>query len=108
MDDEHYDDEEILEEEFEEEAVEEPPVEEEEEPAAAPIPVEQVPIRIKVEVGRLEITAQDLLGLKPGNLLQLGRSIEQGVDLVVGGKVVARGELIEVGDHLGVRLTDLG
>lgn len=72
-----------------------------------PISPEELPVQLTVEVGRVKMTAGELLNLSPGNLLDLHVSPEQGVDLVVNGKKVGRGELIRMGDLLGVRILNL-
>ncbi len=74
------------------------------EPAISP---EELPINLTVEVGRLRLTAQELMNLAPGNLLEVNVAPEQGVDLVVNGKKVGRGELIRLGETLGVRILSL-
>ncbi len=73
-------------------------------PAITP---EQLPVQLTVEVGRLKMTAAELMKLAPGNLLDLHVAPEQGVDLVLNGKKVGRGELIRMGDLLGVRILSL-
>lgn len=93
-------DEEIEEGTFEEEAEE--PTFEKQTPSLTDLPV-----HLTVEIGRLRMSAAALLELEPGNLLELNVSVEQGVDLVVNGKKVGRGELIRMGDLLGVRVLSL-
>ncbi|MFN0065328.1 MAG: type III secretion system cytoplasmic ring protein SctQ [Chlamydiales bacterium] len=65
---------------------------------------EKLPINLKVEVGRVRMTVQELTELSPGNLIELNVAPEQGVDLVVNGKKVGKGELIRMGESLGVRI----
>jgi flagellar motor switch protein FliN len=67
----------------------------------------ELPVHLTVEVGRIHMTASALMNLAPGNLLELNVSPEQGVDLVINGKKVGRGELIRMGDVLGVRILSL-
>jgi flagellar motor switch protein FliN/FliY len=66
-----------------------------------------LPLHLTIEVGRILMTAGALMSLAPGNLLELNVSPEQGVDLVINGKKVGRGELIRMGDVLGVRILSL-
>ena len=68
---------------------------------------EELPVHLTVEVGRFRITAAELMKLAPGNLLDLNVTPEQGVDLVVNGKKVGRGELVRMGDVLGVRILSI-
>lgn len=74
---------------------------------APSLDVESVPIQLTVEVGRLRMSVKELMALAPGNLLELSHSPEQGVDLLLNGRKVGRGELVRVGDALGVRIVSL-
>lgn len=67
-----------------------------------------IPMSVVVEVGRLQLTIQKLMELQPGNLLELNVRPENGVDLVINGKRIAKGELLLVGETLGVRVLDIG
>lgn len=78
-----------------------------EEAAPSSISTEDLPIHVTVEVGKVRMSVGSLLKLTPGNLLELNVSPEQGVDLVVNGKKIGRGELIRIGDILGVRILSL-
>lgn len=75
-------------------------------PRQSPVKAEEIPITISVEVGRLQMTVQKLTELEPGNLLELDVYPENGVDLVVNGKCIGKGELLRIGDVLGVRILD--
>jgi flagellar motor switch protein FliN len=67
-----------------------------------------IPINIQVEVGRLEMSAQKVLDLSPGNLLDLNVRPEDAVSLMVNGKCVGTGELVHMGETIGVRVISLG
>src|SRR4028118_1262625 len=49
------------------------------------------------------VTAEDIVSLKIGQVVELNRVPGEPVDLSVNGKIVARGEIVEVEGHLGVR-----
>lgn len=49
-----------------------------------------------------------LLKLKPGNVIELGVQVEKGVNLVANGQCVGKGELLQLGDVIGVKITKLG
>lgn len=68
------------------------------------IKAEDVPLDLSIEIGSLRISAQELLQIQAGNVLELPTKAEDGVDLVLNGKVVARGELLRLGEQLGVRI----
>jgi flagellar motor switch protein FliN/FliY len=74
----------------------------------ASIKPEELPIQVVIEVGRLQMSIQKLMELQPGNTLELDIHPEDGVDLVVNGRRVGKGELLKIGETLGVRVLDLG
>lgn len=91
-------------------APETPPIEVKEagHPPITPFTHEALDVEMVVEIGRMKITLDKLTQLQIGNILKLNVNPESGVDLVVNGKVVGRGELLQIGDLLGVRVLDLG
>jgi flagellar motor switch protein FliN/FliY len=72
-----------------------------------PFTIEDIPLSIVVEVGRLQMSVGKLMELQPGNLLDLNIHPENGVDLVVNGNRIAKGELLLIGECLGVRILDI-
>lgn len=74
-------------------------------------PFDQVPIEITVSVGRARPQVRDLLRLRRDAVLQLDRRLEDPVELYIGDRLIARGELQEVdgdpGGQLAVRLTEV-
>jgi flagellar motor switch protein FliM len=66
-----------------------------------------IPLQISVELGRVPITADQVVSMRVGQIVELGRTPGEPVDLSVNGKVIARGELVEVEGHLGVRILSL-
>lgn len=70
-------------------------------------PFAQVPIEIIVSVGRARPTVRDLLRLGRDAILPLDRRVDDPVELFIGDRLIARGELTEVEGQLGVRLTEV-
>lgn len=66
----------------------------------------EIPLSISVEIGRVQLSIQKLMELAPGNMLELGIKPENGVNLIFNGKCIARGELLRIGDTLGVRILE--
>lgn len=73
-----------------------------------PIAPKEIPVTLVIETGRIQMTVQKLLELEPGNMLELNTHPEDGVDLVINGKKVGKGELIYIGENLGVRILEVG
>ena len=70
------------------------------------VKLETIPLTLSVEIARLQISVEQLSRLAPGNLLDLNVTPENGVDLVVNGYCVGKGELLKLGETLGVRILD--
>ena len=74
-------------------------------------PFSQVPIEITISVGKARPLVKDLLKLQSDSVLPLDRNIEDPVELYVGDKLIARGELQEMeggqAGQLAVRLTEV-
>lgn len=79
--------------------------------AAAQNPFSQVPIEITISVGRARPQIRDLLKLERDAVLTLDRRIDDPVELWVGDRMIARGELEELdgeqAGQLAVRLTEV-
>jgi flagellar motor switch protein FliN/FliY len=66
-----------------------------------------VPLEVSVELGRTRMTVQDLLQLAPGSVVELDKVAGEALDILVNGRLVARGEAVVVNDKFGVRITDI-
>jgi flagellar motor switch protein FliN/FliY len=64
-----------------------------------------VSMPVVIEIGRTTMTVQELLQLGPGAVVQLERLVGEPVDVFVSDRRLAEGEVVVVGDHLGVRVT---
>lgn len=95
-------------EEEEEESLWEPPASPKKSAIQEKISLSDIPLTVTVEVARLHMTMQKLLDIRPGNELELPIHPEQGVQLLINGKPVARGELLKIGESLGVRILQIG
>ena len=64
-------------------------------------------VSLSIVVGEVEVPARALLELAPGQVLGLAAPVGGPVELRAGGQIVARGELVTVDGHLGVRVIDV-
>ncbi len=64
-------------------------------------------VSLAVELGRTKLTAEEILALEQSSIIQLPRSTGEGVDLMAGGKRIARGEIIMIEDRTGVRINEI-
>jgi flagellar motor switch protein FliN/FliY len=69
--------------------------------------IEHVKIRLAVQVGEATITIGELNNMKEDHVIKLESLADGPVDILLEGKVVARGQLVALDDNFGVRLTEL-
>lgn len=67
----------------------------------------ELPVEVVCELGRVTMSGRELVELRPGAVIPAGRPLAGPVDLTVGGRVVARGELVDVEGEIGVRIVQL-
>jgi flagellar motor switch protein FliN/FliY len=66
-----------------------------------------IPVTLSMEIGRTEITINDLLQLGQGSVVELGRLAGEPMDVMVNGTLIAHGEVVVVDEKFGIRLTDV-
>ena len=66
-----------------------------------------VDLPLVVRFGRAVMPLRALADLGPGSVVDMGRSPDESVELLIGDRVVARGEVVIVGGNYGVRITEL-
>lgn len=64
-------------------------------------------VELSVELGRSRMAMRKLLSLVPGSVIELDRPADGGVDVLVNGRVVARGEIVVVDGEVGVRVSEI-
>jgi type III secretion system YscQ/HrcQ family protein len=69
--------------------------------------LDDVTVAMVVELGRVMVSAADVMGLRAGQVIELSRAPGEPVDLVVDGKRIGKGELVEIDGELGVRILSL-
>jgi flagellar motor switch protein FliN/FliY len=66
-----------------------------------------VEMAVTVELGRTRMAVRDLLALAPGAVVELDRAAGSPVDVLVNGKLIARGEVVVIDDDFGIRITEI-
>jgi flagellar motor switch protein FliN/FliY len=66
-----------------------------------------VTMEVTVELGRTQLTVRELLALAPGTVLELDRAAGSPADLLVNGRLIARGEVVVVDEDFGLRITEI-
>lgn len=66
-----------------------------------------VELDVSIELGKANLSIKRILDLAPGAIIELDRMAGEPVDLVVNGKVVAKGEVVVVDENFGIRIVSL-
>lgn len=66
-----------------------------------------VPLQITVELGRSKKTIREILALGQGSVIELDKLAGEPVDLLVNGKLLAKGEVVVIDENFGIRVTDI-
>lgn len=66
-----------------------------------------VKLKMTVEVGRTQITIEELLRLSEGAVVELDRMAGDPLDILVNGTPIAKGEVVVVGERFGIRFGDI-
>tara|TARA_B110000967_G_scaffold203628_1_gene244654 strand:- start:6984 stop:7313 length:330 start_codon:yes stop_codon:yes gene_type:complete len=69
--------------------------------------LQNIPVTISVEVGRAEFKIRDLVELAQGSVIQLDRAAGEPLDLLVNNTLVAKGEVVVIGERYGIKLTSV-
>lgn len=69
--------------------------------------IASAPIEVTARIGRFFLRADELLGMAQGTVLPLGPLRSNLVEVTIGSRLWARGELVDVDGQLGVRLTEI-
>ncbi|WP_433827456.1 flagellar motor switch protein FliN [Actinoplanes sp. CA-015351] len=66
-----------------------------------------VEMEVSAELGRTRMSVRELLSLTPGAIVELDRAAGSPADLLVNGRLIARGEVVVVDENFGIRITEI-
>ncbi len=66
-----------------------------------------VPVEIVAVLGRKKMLLRDILDLGPGALIELDKLAGENLDILVNGRIIARGEVVVVDENFGLRITEI-
>jgi flagellar motor switch protein FliN/FliY len=91
--------------------MDEPSAEQAPEASTAPLSARDILLEIELDAtlqfGSRELPLKDVLALGPGDVLELDRHVSEPVDLVVGDRIVARGEVVVVSGNFALLITEV-
>jgi flagellar motor switch protein FliN len=69
--------------------------------------IDNIEVKLSVEAGSAMITIRDLLKLSEGSVIELDRLAGEHLDVRVNDTLVLKGEIVTIGETLGIRMTDI-
>ena len=69
--------------------------------------ISNVEMSLTVEIGRTRMSVRDVLGLEPGNVVELDRSAGAPADILLNGRKIAQGEIVVIDQDYAVRVTSI-
>lgn len=69
--------------------------------------LQDVDVRLSVEVGGTNLKLRELLALGESSVIELDRYANELLDVLVNGTLIGRGEVVTVGERFGIRITEL-
>ena len=69
--------------------------------------LENIEVKLTVEVGSTELKIRDLLRLNEGSVVELERLAGDPLDILANGVKIAKGEVVMVGERFGIRFTEV-
>jgi flagellar motor switch protein FliN len=66
-----------------------------------------VEMEVSAELGRTRMSVRELLSLSPGGVVELDRAAGSPSDLLVNGRLIARGEVVVIDENFGIRITEI-
>ncbi len=67
----------------------------------------EIPLEIVVELGRTKMKISEVLELTSGSIVELDKMSGEPVDIFVNNKLIARGEVVVIEEHFGVRIKEI-
>jgi flagellar motor switch protein FliN/FliY len=69
--------------------------------------VMDIDLSVVVEIGRIKKLVKEIVALRAGSIIELEKQAGEPVDIMVNGKLIARGDVVIIDDNFGVRVTEI-
>lgn len=75
---------------------------------ADPAALLRLELPIIVQIGERMLPLRDIITLAPGSIVELGKSSDEDLEVMVNNKVIGAGRAVKVGENFGIRITRVG
>ena len=66
-----------------------------------------VPLSMKAQAGSVMKTMKEILSFKPGSIIEFNKVVGESMDVIVGGRLMCRGEIVVVNERYGIRISEV-
>ena len=67
----------------------------------------KVPVSLSIEVGRTRMTINEIMNMREGSVIELERLLDEPLDILVNGALIAHGVVVLANDRFGIQITDI-
>ncbi|TVR44033.1 MAG: flagellar motor switch protein FliN [Planctomycetota bacterium] len=69
--------------------------------------IRDIQVTLTVELGRTDMVIEEVMGLTPGKVIELDKLAGEPLDILINGKLLAKGEVVVVDENFGIRITSI-
>jgi len=69
--------------------------------------IQDVPLRLSVEIGQTRMSVREILALHPDLVVEFNKVVGEPMDITISGRLMARGEIVVVNERYGVRISEV-
>ena len=66
-----------------------------------------VPLSMKAQIGSVQKSMKEILALKPNAVLEFDKVVGESMDVIIGGRLMCRGEIVVVNERYGIRISEV-
>ena len=69
--------------------------------------IHDVPLHMQAQIGHVQKTMRDVLSLKVSSVLEFNKVVGEPMDVLIGGRLMCRGEIVVVNERYGIRISEV-
>ena len=81
--------------------------EEEEIPVGEVDYLHDVPLHMQAQIGKIHKSMRDVLSMKTGAIMEFDKVVGEPMDVLIGGRLMCRGEIVVVNERYGIRISEV-
>ena len=66
-----------------------------------------VPLGMKAQIGSVQKTIREIMSLKTGSIVEFDKVVGEPMDVLIGGRLMCRGEIVVVNERYGIRISEV-